>query len=322
MHKNLKYKNNCVLLHKKTLIMENIYSTESEVLERISNEVGQINQDVKASHSSGHSSSNGHWSSTYGSLKTENDEIFSTESEVLERIYNEVGQINQDIKAAHSSGHGSSNGHWSSTYGSLKTGNDEVFSTESEVLERISNEVGQINQDIKAAHSSGHGSSNGHWSSTYGSLKQIELNELFNNESEVLNKLSDSAANGTEVKAAHTSGHSSSNGHWSSVYGQLDGSTSDFVEESDVLNQIIEDLYENDKVIKAAHTSGHSSSNGHWSSVYGKLELIDNNFELSESEVLERINNDLNKSDSIKAAHTSGHSSSNGHWSSVYGQLK
>ena len=177
---------------------------------------------------------------------------------------------------------------------------EKFFSTESEVLERISNEVGQINKDVKASHSSGHGSSNGHWSSTYGSLKQIEQNELFNNESDVLNKLSEQVANGIGVKAAHTSGHSSSNGHWSSVYGQLDATASSFVEESDVLNKIIEDMYENDIVIKAAHTSGHSSSNGHWSSVYGKLELLDNNqLELSESEALERINSEINTSDTF-----------------------
>ena len=131
-------------------------------------------------------------------------------------------------------------------------------------------------------------------------MKQIEQNELFNNESDVLNKLSEQVANGIGVKAAHTSGHSSSNGHWSSVYGQLDATASSFVEESDVLNKIIEDMYENDIVIKAAHTSGHSSSNGHWSSVYGKLELLDNNqLELSESEALERINSEINTSDTF-----------------------
>ena len=251
-------------------------------------------------------------------------QLIQTESEVLERISNEVGQISNDVKAAHSSGHGSSNGHWSSTYGSLKTSSNEVFSSESEVLERISNEVGQISNDVKAAHSSGHGSSNGHWSSTYGSLKQIEQNELFSNESEVLNKLSEQVSEGATIKAAHTSGHSSSNGHWSSVYGQLENTTTDtFAPESEVLDKIVEDLYENDIVIKAAHTSGHSSSNGHWSSVYGRMEILDDNqIELTESEVLERINNDIDKKGTIKAAHTSGHSSSNGHWSSVYGSLK
>ena len=108
-----------------------LLQTESEVLERISNEVGQINKDVKASHSSGHGSSNGHWSSVYGSLETSENDVFSTESEVLERISNEVDQINKDVKASHSSGHGSSNGHWSSVYGSLKTSENEVLDRKS-----------------------------------------------------------------------------------------------------------------------------------------------------------------------------------------------